>query len=231
MLKADLHIHTKEDVQDMFVNYPAKQLIDRAAEKGYEVLSITPHNALFNDKEIIGYAAQKNILIIPGIEKTVEGRHVLMYNVTADEAKKVKKISDLAKVRRKNTLIAAPHTFYPPVGLREKFLNNINLFDAVEYSYFYTKQVNPFNRMAVDAAKKYNKAVIGSSDLHNMRFFGKTFSLIDSKKTVNDVIQAIKNKRIKVVTIPFKTIPFLRQLALILLEDAIKIVVRGFRKP
>ena len=45
ILKADFHVHTSEDPEDL-VFYRAIDLIDMAHNLGYAVLSITNHNGL-----------------------------------------------------------------------------------------------------------------------------------------------------------------------------------------
>ena len=44
--------------------------------------------------------------------------------------------------------------------------------------------------------------MLGTSDVHNLRFFESTYSLIDSEKNIKDVIKAIKNNKLKIVTNP-----------------------------
>ena len=66
MLKADLHIHTKEDPHDN-IGYSAKQLIDHAAKLNFDVISITNHDTSSYTEELAEYAKLKGILLIPGI--------------------------------------------------------------------------------------------------------------------------------------------------------------------
>ena len=200
MLKSDLHIHTKEDPMDgNHIEYSAKELISKAAEKGYDVISITNHDSVFYNKELKDYAAKKGILLVPGIEKTIKRKHVLLYNITQEEADKIKTLQDLKQIKRKNTLIIAAHPFFPLIGLKRKLIKSINLFDGIEYSSFCHKLIN-FNKKAVKTAKRYNKPLVGNSDLHNICVFGKTHSLIDSKKNINSVINAIKNNDVKYIS-------------------------------
>ena len=79
-LKCDLHLHTKEDPRHQ-LSYTAKELIDAAAGHGYDVLSITNHNIVTYDSELADYAADRGILLIPGVEATVMGKHVLIYGM------------------------------------------------------------------------------------------------------------------------------------------------------
>ena len=88
MLKVDLHLHTKEDNYDN-LDYSAKELIDRAVELKFDVLAITLHNEIFFSKDLISYAEQKGILLIPGVELSIEKKHVLLYNVSEDELKEL----------------------------------------------------------------------------------------------------------------------------------------------
>ena len=211
MLKADLHIHTKEDLLDYYViKYNAKQLIDRAARLGFEVLAITCHEKVVFNDDLKKYAARKGILLISGIEKKIEGSHILIYNVKQEEIDKINKLDDLNMLRRKNTLIIAPHPFFIKDSIGKKLLKYIDFFDAIEYSHFYLNFFNILNKRAVKIAKKYNKSLIGTSDAHRLYQFNKTYSLIDSKKDINSVINAIKNGKVKLVTKPLKFLQFLK---------------------
>ncbi|MCP4271536.1 MAG: PHP domain-containing protein [Gammaproteobacteria bacterium] len=63
-LKIDLHCHTSES--DGGLDCP--QLIDRAAEKGVDVLSITDHDTTAVYPKAFEYASEQNIQLISGVE-------------------------------------------------------------------------------------------------------------------------------------------------------------------
>ena len=197
MLKADLHIHTHEDPNDGYkIKYSAKEFITVASKMGYDIIAITNHDAVYYNDEIAEFARRKGILLIPAIERTVEGKHVLIYNITKEEAEKIKTFEDLRKFKNKDNLIIAAHPYFLISSLGKKFLENIDIFDAVEYSFFFTRIIN-FNRKAVKIAKKYGKPVVGTSDLHNMKYFGFNYTLIDSQKHIPFIIKAIKKNKIE----------------------------------
>ncbi len=222
MLKADLHLHTAEDPEDR-ISYTAKQLIDRASVLGFEVISITNHNQVLHNKELENYAKKKNMLLIPGAEINVEGADVLVYNITHSDAAKIKRISDLRKVKKKkNTLIIAPHPYYVYKSLGKKLENNIKLFDAVEYCHFYTKITNSFNNKAANIAAENNKPLIGTSDAHELWKLNSTYTLIDSKKDPNSVIRAIKQNKIKVITSPLGIADYIKALAKSIFKGLLK---------
>lgn len=200
MLKTDLHIHTKEDPHDRYkIKYTAKELIDKAAELGYDVISITNHNKVTYNEELAEYALGKGILLIPGIEKTIKGDHVLIYNITQEQADKIRDFEDLRKIKNSDNLVIAAHPYFFISSLGNRLLRYIDCFDAIEYSFFCTMIVN-LNKKAVKVAKNYNKPVIGNSDLHDLYFFNCTYSLIDSEKDIASVFKAINENKARLET-------------------------------
>lgn len=205
MLKADLHIHTAEDPHHA-IKYNAKQAIDYAASEDFDVISITNHNTLTYNKELTSYAKKKGILLIPGIELEIEGKQVLLYNITEKQIKEITKLTELAKL--KNILRIAPHPFY---YLNTCLGNLVKLcaIDAIEYSYLHTKLLNP-NKKAEDISIEIKKPLIGTSDAHDISQIGKTYSFIDSKKEINSVINAVKKGKVIVITKPLNLWEFIK---------------------
>jgi predicted metal-dependent phosphoesterase TrpH len=198
-LRADLHIHTRE--AEPFIRYSAREVIARAAREGYRVLSITNHDTLTFTTDLAAFARDHGIVLIPGVEVTVEGRHVLIYNADVD-VDKLKTFAELRRYRTPEWLVVAPHPFFPAsYCLREKLWQEIELFDAIEFSHFYTPRVD-FNRAAVKLARALRLPLIGTSDSHIDAQFGTTFSLIDADPTVEGVLSAIKAGHVSVVSRP-----------------------------
>jgi predicted metal-dependent phosphoesterase TrpH len=196
-LKIDLHIHAKEDKIDK-ISYTAKQLIDKASKLKYDVLSFTFHKKLFWQKEIIKYAKQKGILLIPGVEMSIEGKDVLVYNIKQKEVEKIKTLNDLQKIKdkNKNIFVIAPHPYYmTKVCLGEKLEKSIKLFDAIEHSWFFSNKINP-NKKAIKISRRYNKPIIATSDCHHISYFGSSYAVIESKKDINSIFKAIKKNKI-----------------------------------
>lgn len=79
-LKIDFHVPTGEDPKDRYIPYSAKQLLDRAATQHFDAICIANHKAVFYNQSIRCYAEKRGILLIPGIEAKVEGKHVLLVN-------------------------------------------------------------------------------------------------------------------------------------------------------
>jgi len=102
-------------------------------------------------------------------------------------------------------LILAPHPFFPGnTSLGQKLLQYEDCFDGIEYSHFYTRQMN-FNQKAVETARILDKPLVGTSDVHLLRQLGKTYSYVKvEEKTVSSVVAAIKAGQVDLVTMPLK---------------------------
>src|SRR4051794_15065792 len=81
-LKVELHAHSSDDPED-HVPYTTTQLIDRAAALGYDAIALTLHNRQLDLDPLRRHAEARRIALIPGVERTIEGKHVLLLNFTA----------------------------------------------------------------------------------------------------------------------------------------------------
>lgn len=204
MLKVDFHIHTGSDPKDE-IRYSDEELIDKASEQGFDSIAITNHDACAHTKKLAEYAERKGILLIPGSEATIEGKHVVILNITQRDIDGIKTFDDLRKLKsQKNILVIAPHPYFVlPNCLGKKLIQNIDIFDAIEYSYFHTKWIN-FNRKAKAAAEKFSKTLIAQSDTHILKCFGKTYSFIDAEKDFISIKKAVIDGKVKIMSPPLR---------------------------
>src|SRR2546423_8744848 len=132
MLKVELHTHTADDPVDR-IPYSTRTLIDRAAALGFDALAVTLHDHQLDLRPWHRYAADRGIVLIPGVERTIEGRHVLLLNF-AQGADRVRTFADLAALKRSVPgVVVAPHPFFPATSCLWRDLDrHADLFDAVE---------------------------------------------------------------------------------------------------
>ena len=201
-LKCDLHLHTSEDPRHQ-LNYSAKELIEKASKEGYQVVSITNHNTVTYDQDLADFAHSKGILLIPGVEATVMGKHVLIYGVDGmDEQWDKLTFFDLKRLKARGAFIVAPHPFYPNYNCLGSLLERFStLFDAVEYSHLYTRKLN-FNLKAQEFAKSKGMPLLGLSDAHSLKQLDYTYTLIDSDKNMSSIFEAIRENRTTIITRP-----------------------------
>ena len=200
-LKIQFHLHTQQDPADK-IKHTETELIDEAARLGYDALSITCHNVVIFNNDLKKYAENKRILLIPGIEKSINKKHVLIINADV-HAQKINNFTDLKNYRQNkpDCLIIAAHPYYPgSICLKKDLEKNIDLFDAIEYSWYHSKRLNQYNHKALTIAEKYHKPMLGTADNHILKYLNYTYSLIDAEKNIPSIFKAIKNNKIKIVS-------------------------------
>ena len=201
-LKADLHLHTAEDPLDR-IRYSSKELISKAADEGFDVISITNHHKMTFNQDLFSYAHERGILLIPGVELTIKRRHVLVLNPPPFKA--CSDFLSLSRLRRPETLIIAPHPYFPgSYSLNGYLLRYLHLFDALEYCHFYSPRIN-FNQRAVEVSRSFGFPLVGNSDAHFLSQLGTTYSFIYAEKNLEAIFEAIRQNRVKVATRPLKT--------------------------
>ena len=197
MLKVELHTHTSDDPVDR-IPHTVEELIDRAAVLEYQALAITLHDRQLDLRRYSACARERGIVLIPGIERTIEGRHVLLLNFRRGAAD-VHTFADLARLKQRTAgLVIAPHPFFPAsVCLGGDIDRRPNLFDAVEYNAMFTSSVN-FNRRAVRWATRHGKPLVGNCDVHRLHQLGTTYSLVDAEPHPDAICAAIAAGRVRV---------------------------------
>lgn len=216
MLKADLHIHTKEDPCDK-VAYTAKEMIKYKSKLGFKVLAITNHNSIYFNKELEDYAKSLGVILLPGMEALIGGKEVLILNADKNKLnywqpnqgfQRVYKslypsLEILSKVKDEGMVIGAPHPFFPHSNcLSDSLISNINNFDFIEHSHFYVNFLNK-NKRAIDVAKQFNKPLLASTDSHQWFQLGlNNYSCLDSEFNKEDILEAIRKGNLEIVTEP-----------------------------
>ena len=201
MLKVELHTHTADDPLDA-IPHTTTQLIERAASMGYDALAVTLHDRQLDLCSYASVAAERGITLIPGVERTIEGKHVLLLNFRCG-VEDVRTFDDLAALKRRESgLVIAPHPFFPGgTCLRGLMDCYANLFDAVEYNGMFTASLN-FNIPAVRWAHTRGRPMVGCGDVHRLRQLGTTYSLIDAERDPDAICAAIRAGRVQVRATP-----------------------------
>lgn len=201
MLKVELHAHTADDPVDR-IPHSSEDLIDRAAALGFDALAITLHEKRLDVRHLRHYAADRGIVLVPGIEQTIRGRHVLLLNFSA-AAEEVRTFDDLARLRRREQgLVVAPHPFFPGATCLGALLDaHADLVDAVERNAMFTRAID-FNRRAERWAAAHGKPVVGNSDVHRLYQLGTCYSLIDAAPDPAAICEAVRAGRVTVAASP-----------------------------
>lgn len=226
VLKVDLHIHTSDDPVDD-IPYSTRELIDRAAALGYNALAVTLHEKQLDIRPLADYAAERGITLIRGIERTIEGRHVVLLNFTP-ATEWVNTFADLAALRAREPqgIVIAPHAFFPTAfALREHMNRHASLFDAVECNAMFTRLLD-FNRKARRWARAHGKPMVGNGDVHRLRQLGSTYSLVDASPDADAICKAIREGRVDVHAEPLSVFSAATIMWQLMAGDLIKAWIR-----
>jgi predicted metal-dependent phosphoesterase TrpH len=210
-LKVSLHIHTNEDKKDgHMIDYNIYQLIDESKKKGFDVLGFTPHQKFVFKEEFAKYAKTKGILLIPGIERSlgrVFNNHVIILNCdkTIEKVRNFKQLIKYKKDHPKIFVLAPDPTFSRLVSIGRRNLKKyIDIFDAVEYSWLYSKSINANNKAGV-IASQHKKPMISTADVHVLKKLDMDYAIIDADfLNIDSVLNSIKQGRFVNITEPKK---------------------------
>ncbi len=199
-LKTDLHTHAADDPFDT-LSYSAEMLIDAVAAAGMDVLAITCHDLNPYQDRLAEYATRRNVLLVPGIEKFISKKHVLILNPHPDHLL-ADSFEELRAIGRKDAAFIAPHPYYPaPSSLISDLVRHIDLFDAIEWSSLYVRGLNP-NRWAARTASRFGLPLLGTSDTHGLPYMDTTYSWIEAESSPFGIVQAIRAGRVTLETRP-----------------------------
>lgn len=224
-LKVDFHTHSADDPKD-YISFSSEDLIDRAVQLGYDALAITNHDIVTDRPGLERYAEARGILLIPGVELTLSGKHVVVVNPPFTQNPGLTALEELREIRNDTSLVIAPHPFYPGFKcLWSKLVEHIDAFDAIEFSFFYSRLINR-NAPAVDVARASRKPLVGSSDCHNIWQVGFTYSLVEAEKNIASIIAAVKEGKIELGTTPLSVPEMFRIAVNFALGDRLHIHLR-----
>jgi predicted metal-dependent phosphoesterase TrpH len=236
MLRVDLHHHINTDpVDGRFVSHSAGELIDHAAAAGLNVLAITCHESIPYDDDVFRYARERGVVLLRGMEATVDGYHVLLLNFR-DFPPGVCTLAEVVDRKTPEALVIAPHPFYPAgIAGGPILAAHRAVFDAVEFSGMYTALTRRFNQHAQAHARGAGLAVIGNTDTHFLWQLGRTFTLVDAAAEPGAVVEAIRHQRVQLVTQPLSWVQLMRFLVatgatLPTLRDGLRYMLRVLQR-
>lgn len=190
----DMHVHTKYSGD---AKITPKELVDRLhAHPFIKGVAVTDHDTIRGYWEVSRLAkAYEDILIIPGIEVSVENGHLIVLGI--EECPRypasIESVIDFA--RERDSILVIPHP-YREFGIGD-VAENIEA-DAIEVLNPHATQEQ--NRKAENLAKKTNLPSVAGSDAHSLQELWLAYTKVDAKQEIGDVLKAIKEGRVKVTS-------------------------------
>jgi len=181
VIRVELHAHTSDDPEDR-IPHSARELVARAGALGYGALAITLHDAVFDPAPLAPFAREHGVRLLSGIERTIDGAHVLLINHPAAAALAVTSLADVAALKAAHPagLVIAPHPCYPIASAlgRRRLDAHASLWDAVEVNALHVRAVD-WNRQAIAWAGAHGRPLVGNGDVHRLTQLGRTWSEVD----------------------------------------------------
>ncbi|MBD3271393.1 MAG: hypothetical protein GF384_02495 [Elusimicrobia bacterium] len=214
--KAQLHIHTRDDIFDgKYISYSAEEFIDLAGSHQYHFIAITNHEQTFNQQKLHNLskrAEKNNIVLIPGVEKKINGKDLLIYfNYEPDPhsfISRLRTLKDIMYCKEQDLikLLIVPHPYFHLHSMGNRMDLIRNHIDAIEHSWFYTTP-HPWiphwlenflfnmNRPGQIYAHTHNIPLIASGDLHSLDWFDKDFTLLRCDHSLEGFFNLFKKLR------------------------------------
>lgn len=203
MLKVELHAHTADDRADR-VAHTTRDLVRHAISLEYGALAITLHDTQNDIARDAAWARDQGLVLLRGVERTIEGVHTLLINFPAEASLGVRRFDDVPRIKAAHPqgLVVVPHAFYPVTSAMGRRLDaHAAWVDAIEINSMYTRHVN-FNGRAIEWARAHRKPLVGNTDLHQLAQMGTTYTLVDADPTPDAICQAVREGRVEVSTTP-----------------------------
>ena len=182
-VKIDLHVHTSYSYDGLI---KPKELAVYAKRACLDGIAITDHDVI---EGAIKIARNTDYLIIPGIEVTSLGGHVIGLNVEEQVPSKLSVDETVDKIHEAGGIAVACH----PSALFKESLGKRTTarFDAIEVI---NSSVIPFNRSkrkSQKIASMLGIAKVAGSDAHYGPEIGYAYTIVDAELDADEIVKAI----------------------------------------
>ncbi|MEM0253055.1 MAG: CehA/McbA family metallohydrolase [Candidatus Bathyarchaeia archaeon] len=199
-IKLDLHVHTCYSHDGLIT---PEELIKYTRRAGLDGVAVTDHNRVDGALKL---AKKFNLLIIPGIEVSSDGGHIIGLNVSEPVPSGLSMEETIEKIHKLGGIAIICH----PYSLVKSMLKKISLSSKLDAIEVINASAFPFNRSvnyARQLAINLKLPQVAGSDAHYAPEIGSAYTIIDSEKNPEDILRAIQKGLCKPVGkgIPLKT--------------------------
>jgi predicted metal-dependent phosphoesterase TrpH len=182
-LKIDLHVHTCYSHDAVTT---LKEVVTYSKKRGLDGVAITDHDTLLGALKLL----QKNeILVIPGIEITALGGHVIALNITKLIPPKLDLSETVWRIHEAGGIAVAAH----PVSIyKSTFSQQITSYDAIEVINSAAVPFSLSTYLSRKLATRLNLPQTAGSDSHYAPEIGAAYTIIEADPDIDEIIQAIK---------------------------------------
>jgi predicted metal-dependent phosphoesterase TrpH len=200
--RVDLHNHCQGDPVDP-LTHTIFEHIDQARKVGLDAIAMTWHRRVCSDAAAFDYARERGLLLIPGMEAEVGGKHVVIVGLRDGDLPGRTNWDEIRalRARKPGVIVMAAHPFYPhPSCLNRRINEGIDCIDVVEWCSLHVNwlpsRVSP-NLRAARWAQRHGKPLMACSDAHSPAAIGRTPSTVEAEALTEEaILDAVRAGRI-----------------------------------
>jgi len=182
-LKIDLHVHTCYSCDAVTT---LKEVVTYSKKKGLDGVAITDHDTLLGALKLV---QKGKFLVIPGIEITALGGHVLALNITESIPPRLDLSETVQRIHEAGGIAVAAH----PTSFHKSVLSQrVTSYDAIEVINSAAVPFSFFTYLSRKLATRLNLPQTAGSDSHYAPEIGAAYTLVEADPCVDEIIQAIK---------------------------------------
>jgi predicted metal-dependent phosphoesterase TrpH len=171
-------------------------ILERVRELNLKIIAITDHDSLegFRRAEEMVRTKKLNLLLIPAMEVSSKGGHILAYGIKKEIPKGLSAERTINLIHEQGGLAVAPHP-YCLFSFGDKIFRLD--FDAIEA---FNSQIGPrATKKALSAAERLGLPALAGSDAHQLEWIGRGLTLFpETTRTIADVLIKIKKGDFKI---------------------------------
>jgi len=182
-LKIDLHVHTCYSHDAVTT---LEEVVTYSKKRGLDGVAITDHDTLLGALKLV---QKSKLLVIPGIEITALGGHVLALNITKSIPPKLDLSETVQRIHEAGGIAVAAH---PTSFYKSALSRQITSYDAIEVINSATVPFSFSTYLSRKLATSLNLPQTAGSDSHYAPEIGAAYTIVEADLDVDEVIQAIK---------------------------------------
>jgi len=191
MLKLDLHIHSQYSEDGLG---SPKEIIKILKKKGLDGMAITDHNTLKGGLNALK-VAPKDFIVIPGVEISTAGGHIIALNVKKDIPRSLSIEETIDKILNQGATPIIPHLFRNMSGIKKDKLVKIHKkIPAIEV--FNACSILKTNLKTAKIAREFKLGGTGGSDSHQPQYTGCAYTTFETNDLkIDSIISEINKKK------------------------------------
>lgn len=182
-LKIDLHVHTCYSYDAVTT---LKEVVTYSKKRGLDGVAITDHDTLLGALKLV---KKSKLIVIPGIEISALGGHVLALNITTPIPPNLGLSETVQRIHEAGGIAVAAH---PTFFYKSPLSRQITSYDAIEVINSAAIPFQLFTYLSRKLATRLNLPQTAGSDSHYAPEIGAAYTIVEADPDVDEIVQAIK---------------------------------------